>query len=179
MSAGRLESRAAATQILVGPGTRHGLGDKSSEHCLGDLVGRPSLAAWIRMDARDADFYLWLEEVRRNGRVAMITRDLLRARYRHSLARSDLAAPGSGSTTSFLACTSLPGVSRGEAGSGWPLPHPYRRGSNATRTMAVRSISEALREAGRSRWRLRSEARTPADCVFTHRPRVRWSSCSF
>jgi len=58
------------------------------------IVGRPVVTAWLRLDAPDADFHFWFDEIRRDGREIPITMMRLRARYRDSFEKPRLVTPG-------------------------------------------------------------------------------------
>ena len=58
------------------------------------IVGRPRLSAWLRLDAPDADFALFFDEIRRDGREIHLTMMRLRARYRGGFKKPRLMKPG-------------------------------------------------------------------------------------
>lgn len=59
-----------------------------------EITGWVKLKAWISLDVPDTDFRVDLWEVLSNGEAILLTRDLLRARYRESLREEKLIVPG-------------------------------------------------------------------------------------
>ncbi len=60
-----------------------------------ELIGFPSLRAWLGIDQRDTDFTASLYEIRADGSSILIGSDALRARYRHGLDKPEPVSPGS------------------------------------------------------------------------------------
>ena len=59
-----------------------------------EVTGQVSLSACISMDVLDTDFAAELDEVKPDGTSILLTNDVLRARYRDSLASERLVVPG-------------------------------------------------------------------------------------
>jgi hypothetical protein len=59
-----------------------------------EITGWVRLVAWMSLDVPDTDFFAQLSEVLPNGKAILLTRDLLRARYRESLRQEKLVVPG-------------------------------------------------------------------------------------
>ena len=59
-----------------------------------EVTGTLKLGAWISMDVPDTDFVATLYEIRLDGTSVMLTRDMLRARYRESREHEKLVTPG-------------------------------------------------------------------------------------
>ena len=59
-----------------------------------ELIGFPSLRAWLGIDQRDTDFAASLYEIRADGSSILIGSDALRARYRHGLDKPELVSRG-------------------------------------------------------------------------------------
>lgn len=58
------------------------------------LSGNPNFTAWVRLDVPDEDFFAALFEVLPDGNVVQLSQDVLRARYRDSIATQKLVSPG-------------------------------------------------------------------------------------
>jgi putative CocE/NonD family hydrolase len=59
-----------------------------------EVSGFVHLVAWIAMDVRDTDFAAELDEIKADGTSVQLASDILRARYRDSLAEAKLVKPG-------------------------------------------------------------------------------------
>ena len=59
-----------------------------------EVSGFFKLTAWIKLDQPDTDFVAQVYEVLPNGSSVMLSYDMLRARYRHSLRSATLVKPG-------------------------------------------------------------------------------------
>lgn len=59
-----------------------------------EITGFLKLVAWIALDVPDTDFQVTVSEILSDGSHITLTQDLLRARYRDSLAEEKLVIPG-------------------------------------------------------------------------------------
>lgn len=59
-----------------------------------ELSGFVGLKAWIELDVPDTDFEATLYEITSDGRSIFLSNDAMRARYRNSLRKEELAPPG-------------------------------------------------------------------------------------
>jgi len=59
-----------------------------------EITGNIKLDAWISMDVPDVDFVVSLYEIQRDGTSILLTQDMKRARFRHSLREETLVPPG-------------------------------------------------------------------------------------
>ena len=65
------------------------------------IAGQIKLTASISMDVKDADFEILLYEIKPDGSSVFLTTDILRARYRNSIEKEELAFPGQINTYVF------------------------------------------------------------------------------
>jgi putative CocE/NonD family hydrolase len=59
-----------------------------------EVTGYLKFVAWISMDVPDTDFQVSIYEIKKDGTSVLLTEDMLRARYRHSLKQAKLVKPG-------------------------------------------------------------------------------------
>jgi putative CocE/NonD family hydrolase len=59
-----------------------------------EISGYVKLGVWLSLDVPDTDLQATLYEILPDGRSVQLSGDLMRARYRHSLAREELVTPG-------------------------------------------------------------------------------------
>jgi putative CocE/NonD family hydrolase len=59
-----------------------------------EITGYVKFVAWISMDVPDTDFAVEVDEIKPDGTSVQLTSDMMRARYRDSLAREKLVKPG-------------------------------------------------------------------------------------
>jgi len=60
-----------------------------------DLAGFFKLSAWIELDQPDTDIAVSIQEIKADGSSLLLSRDALRARYRHGPREARLVRPGS------------------------------------------------------------------------------------
>jgi putative CocE/NonD family hydrolase len=59
-----------------------------------EITGFAKFVAWMSLDVRDTDFNVRISEVMQDGKVIILTQDLMRARYRESFREEQLINPG-------------------------------------------------------------------------------------
>jgi len=59
-----------------------------------DIAGSFRLVLWIELDVPDTDFLATVYEILSDGGSILLSQDVLRARYRHSLEEEELVTPG-------------------------------------------------------------------------------------
>jgi hypothetical protein len=60
-----------------------------------EVSGYVKLSVWLSLDVPDTDLQAALYEIMPDGKSVFLSGDLMRARFRHSLAREELVTPGS------------------------------------------------------------------------------------
>ena len=59
-----------------------------------EILGPPRAELWVSSDCPDTDFFAYLFDVHPDGRSILVSRGLMRARYRHGLKEQRLLEPG-------------------------------------------------------------------------------------